>query len=68
MHVRVSDQAGMQTKTPNSASMSVISRIARVDRRLTRMATAGSANAIVVSIAQNIWLGGIHFGTRLAVT
>jgi len=25
---------------------------------------AASANAIVVRIAQNIWLGGIHFGTR----
>jgi hypothetical protein len=28
---------------------------------------AASANAIVVTIAQNIWPGGIHLGTKDAV-
>src|SRR5262249_1256613 len=59
---------GIQTTTPKSASMRVIRRIASRAWRLMRMAIAASANAIVVSIAQNIWLGGIHFGTKSAVT
>ena len=33
-----------------------------------RIAIAARANARVVSIAQNIGLGGIHFGTRAAVS
>jgi hypothetical protein len=28
---------------------------------------AASTNAIVVTIAQNIWPGGIHLGTKAAV-
>ena len=47
--------------------MSVIKCIASRARRLMRMAIAASPNATVVSIAQNIWLGGIHFGTSWAV-
>jgi hypothetical protein len=59
---------GTQTSTPKSASMSVIRRIASLAWRLMRMATAASPNATVVTIAQNIWLGGIHLGTRSAVS
>src|ERR1700693_226586 len=59
---------GIQTTTPKRASMSVIRRNASRAWRSMRMAIAARANAIVVSIAQNIWLGGIHFGTKSAVT
>ena len=59
--------AGTHINSPKRVSIAVSSQDAKSAEWLESTAIAARANAIVVAIAQNIWPGGIHFGTRLAV-
>ena len=59
--------AGSHTSKPKPISMAVSNRDAIRAERRESSATAASANAIVVVIAQNICPGGIHLGTNAAV-
>jgi hypothetical protein len=60
--------AGSHTSSPKPMSIAVSKRDARRAERPESRAMAVSANATVVVIAQNICPGGIHFGTKAAVT
>ena len=59
--------AGSHTSNPNPMSIAVSKRDASRAERPESRAMAASANAIVVTIAQNICPGGIHLGTKEAV-
>src|SRR6185437_4969219 len=58
---------GNQTKTPKQIIITVSNRDVNNASLPANKEIAASANAIVVSTAQNICPGGIHLGTKPAV-
>ncbi len=60
-------RSGAHTSDPKSPTINVIVRMASRAWRLLSIAPAARTNAAVVTIAQNIWPGGIHLGTARAV-
>src|ERR1700677_1265210 len=59
---------GTHTRTSKPTIIAVSKRLARSARNPERMAMAASRKKMAVAIAQNNCPGGIHLGTKLAVS